>query len=564
MPSRAAASSSRRTHLLGLAKAVGEDSDPHAMSDPFIKPRAIQHFHNHSIRRKLMVLFTATASLTVLIACTVLWIYQLMDYRSTLRTEESAMAQLVAGSSAPALLFGDTSAANENLAQLRADPRIEAACLYDRAGRTIAHFDSAGESEPCPAYAQAQTRFSRKHLILFRPIASEGETVGGLYMRVGLDRMYRLLLRFAEVMACVLLISSLFALALSSFLQRIISEPILALTHVATQVSSQGNYLLRARRFSDDETGVLIDQFNAMMDQIQAREAELQHAHASLEDKVKARTQDLSNEIAERKLIERDLDLAKRAAEESNRAKSAFLAAMSHELRTPLNAIIGYSEMLYEDAEASGATSMTEDLEKILSSARHLLELISEVLDVSRIEAGALHFSPEIVFAASLLNQVLPTAEILAMRNNNKLCLGEQLWDGLMLVDPVRFRQCLLNLISNACKFTENGSITIDVKQCEQDGKACVLWSVRDTGPGISEDGLKRLFRAFSQVDSSTTRKYGGTGLGLAISQQLCHAMGGYISVESVLNSGSTFTIHIPAYIGEAAEDGQLSIRRLA
>jgi signal transduction histidine kinase len=287
-----------------------------------------------------------------------------------------------------------------------------------------------------------------------------------------------------------------------------------------------------------------------MMDRIQHREVDLQLAHASLEDKVRARTLDLRSEIAERKLIERDLGTAKLAAEESNRAKSAFLATMSHELRTPLNAIIGYSEMLYEDALAAGETTMTEDLGKVLFSARHLLSLISDILDLSRIEAGEMTVFPELVTASSLLGEVLPTAEILVKRNGNVLQTGSAMWDGKLLVDPTRFRQCLLNLVSNACKFTENGRIAIDVQQVDQDGKPWVLWSISDTGVGISPEGLTRLFHTFSQVDSSSTRKHGGSGLGLAISQQLCHSMGGRITVESEPGVGSTFTIHIPAYTG--------------
>jgi signal transduction histidine kinase len=515
--------------------------------------------YNKSIRSKLMVLITAAATLTVLTACTVLWIYQLIDYRSTLRTEESAMAQLVAESSAPALLFNDGPAANENLALLRADPRIEAACLYNKTGKVIAQFSSGVELGTCPANERAQMRFAHRHLLIFRPIVSQGEPVGSLYLNVSLAEMYRLLVRFAETMVYLLILSSLFAFGLSSFLQGIISEPIIALTRVATQVSDQGNYLLRAKRFSDDEAGVLIDQFNAMMDRIQQREADLQQAHASLEDKVKARTLDLRSEIAERKLIERDLGKAKLAAEESNRAKSAFLATMSHELRTPLNAIIGYSEMLHEDAQAAGSESMTGDLDKVLFSARHLLALISDILDLSRIEAGEMTVFPELVSASSLLSEVLPTAEILAKRNDNILETGEEMWDGKLLVDPTRFRQCLLNLVSNSCKFTEHGRITIDVREEDKKGEPWVLWSIRDTGPGISAEGLKRLFQTFSQVDSSSTRKHGGSGLGLAISQQLCHAMGGYISVESEPGKGSTFTIHIPA-ANESMDDAELAV----
>jgi signal transduction histidine kinase len=365
-------------------------------------------------------------------------------------------------------------------------------------------------------------------------------------------------LSFGETGICVLIITTLFAYALSTFLQRIISKPIIDLTRVATQVSDQGNYLLRAESFSADEIGQLIGQFNAMMDTIQQREADLQHAHSTLEDTVKMRTSDLRNEIAERKLIELDLVAAKLAAEESNRAKSSFLATMSHELRTPLNAIIGYAEMLWEDAQSDGEVSTCDDLDKILVSARHLLGLISDVLDFSKIEAGQMSIHLELVTISSLLRDVLPTAEILARQNRNQLHVDEQTADRSLLVDPIRFRQCLLNLLSNACKFTENGTISIRVEHQSMDGKDWVHWHISDTGVGIAPNMLNKLFQTFSQVDSSLTRKFGGSGLGLVISRQLCRAMGGDITIESEPHVGSTFTMSIPAY-SELAE--QVPIR---
>ncbi len=508
-----------------------------------------------SIRKKLILLFTTTASVSVLIACATLWAYQLVHYRTTLRTEESATAQLLADSSAPALLFNDAPAANETLAVLRADPRIERACLYDKWGGLMAHFNSSIQVAVCPVRMRMEeTRFTRNQLLIFRQITLRDEPVGNLFIEVSLAEMYASLLHFGETGICVLIITTIFALSLSSFLQRIISDPIIHLTRVATQVSDQGNYLLRAKSFSEDEIGMLIGQFNAMLDKIQQREADLQQAHSTLEDTVKTRTTDLRTEIAERKQIECDLVASKLVAEESSRAKSSFLATMSHELRTPLNAIIGYSEMLQEDARTANDVSASDDLGKILDSARHLLSLISDVLDFSKIEAGQMNMHPEVVSTSSLLRDVLPTAEILARQNRNELHVDEQIVDKLLLVDPMRFRQCLLNLISNACKFTERGAISIRVKDQQLKGCDWILWSISDTGIGIAPNMLGKLFQTFSQVDSSITRKFGGSGLGLVISQQYCRAMGGYIAVESEPGVGSTFTLHIPLY-SEAPSD---------
>ncbi len=506
----------------------------------------MQPLYRVSIRKKLILLFTTTASVSVLIACATLWAYQLVHYRTTLQTEESATAQLLADSSAPALLFNDATAANETLAILRADPRIETACLYDKLGSVVARFNSSAKPAVCPPIALEETHFTQSHLLIFHKITIRNESVGSLSIAVSLAEMYASLLNFGETGICVLIFTTIFAYALSTFLQRIISKPIIDLTRVATQVSDQGNYLLRAESFSKDEIGQLIGQFNAMMETIQQREVDLQHAHSTLEDTVKTRTSALRTEIAERLQIERDLVAAKLAAEESNRAKSSFLATMSHELRTPLNAIIGYTEMLWEDAQSAGEVSTSDDLGKILGSARHLLTLIGDVLDFSKIEAGQMGVHLELSSISSLLRDVLPTAEILAKRNCNELHVDEQVEDSLLLVDPIRFRQCLLNLLSNACKFTENGVISIRVKQHPIDGKDWILWSISDTGIGIAPNMLGKLFQTFSQVDSTITRKFGGSGLGLVISQQLCRAMGGHITVRSEPRVGSTFTIHIP------------------
>ncbi len=501
-----------------------------------------------SIRKKLILLFTSTASVSVLIACATLWAYQLVHYRTTLRTEESATAQLLADSSAPALLFNDAIAANETLDLLRADPRIENACLYDKLGRVVARFNSGAKPAVCRSISMEETHFTQSQLLIFRKIAIRNEPVGSLFIAVSLSEMYASLLNFGETGICVLIFTTVFAYALSSFLQQIISKPIIHLTRVATQVSDQGNYLLRAESFSKDEIGQLIGQFNAMMETIQQREVDLQHAHSTLEDTVKTRTSALRTEIAERLQIERDLVAAKLAAEESNRAKSSFLATMSHELRTPLNAIIGYTEMLWEDAQSAGQVSTADDLGKILGSARHLLTLISDVLDFSKIEAGQMSMHLEPVSLSSLIRDVLPTAEILARQNCNTLHIEEQVANTMLLVDPIRLRQCLLNLLSNACKFTENGAISIRVEQYPMDEKDWILWSISDTGIGIAPNMLGKLFQTFSQVDSSITRKFGGSGLGLVISQQLCLAMGGHITVRSELGLGSTFSIHIPVY----------------
>jgi signal transduction histidine kinase len=506
--------------------------------------------YRSSIRLKLILLLAGTASAAVLLVGAALCGYELVHARQTLAVEASANAQLVAESSAAALLFNDKSAASDTLTDLRADPRIELACLYTVAGEVLARYSSK-QGAPCPPRAEAGLHFTHTYLGVSHPIEAHGLSAGVLYLQISLADMYSSLRDFAEVAFLAIVVASFFALLLASVLQRIISAPILHLTAVATSVSEKRDYYLRARhsqRRGADETSVLIDQFNTMLDRIQQREEELREAHDSLEETVRVRTVDLSNEISERKLVEQSLESARVAAEEANHAKSAFLANMSHELRTPLNAIIGYSEMLYEDAEDAGATESLADLSKVLVSARHLLSLISDILDLSKIEAGQMKVTPEPVQAAVLVNDVLPSAEVLARKNNNDFVLEGGAWDGLIFVDALRFRQALLNLVANACKFTENGTVTLAIAKVATASGEEIQWSVTDTGIGIPPENLSKLFRTFSQVDGSNTRRFGGSGLGLAISQQLCQAMGGHISVESTVGQGSVFTIHIPPY----------------
>ena len=263
-------------------------------------------------------------------------------------------------------------------------------------------------------------------------------------------------------------------------------------------------------------------------------------------------------DITERKRFEEELLKAKDASEAANVAKSQFLASMSHELRTPLNAVIMYSELLQEEAEDRGVADFVPDLEKIRMGGKHLLALVNGVLDLSKIEAGRMELYPETFDIAKMVEEVVGTVQPLVDKNGNTLVVRCPPDLGAMRADLTKVRQVLFNLVSNSCKFTEHGTVTLEVEREVDAGRDDITFRIRDTGIGMTAEQVTKLFQPFTQADTSTSRKYGGTGLGLSISKSFCEMMGGDVTVASKFGEGSTFTVRLPAHLEIQTERADL------
>jgi signal transduction histidine kinase/CheY-like chemotaxis protein len=505
----------------------------------------VTHFldiRNYSISKKLTWMNMLVSAAALLLACGGFCAYDLYSFRDALVRNVSIQAQIIGENTASALLFDDPHSAEKTLSALGANRHLICAQIYRQDGQPFAAYwrEGAGQTLPLPIIPLGQTQihwFRSGHLGLARSIIFEGKPTGIVYISSDLGAMNERLNSYAVIIVVVFLASLVVALLISRISQRVISEPVMQLAQTVRIVSQEKNYSLRATTNPNrDEVSTLIESVNGMLEQIQQRDGALQRAHGELEQRVRERTTQLA-------VANKELDLRNREVERATQMKSKFLASMSHELRTPLNAIVGFSDLLAEGTPGQLNDKQKRFVNHIKQGSSHLLQLINDILDLSKIEAGQLELRSEEFRVKDALPEVLSTIHPLAMAKSIRV---EQKLESNSLVksDRVRFKQILYNLLSNAVKFTpKDGLISIECHDvCD-----FVSISVADTGIGIRPEDQKVVFEEFRQIEGSADRAQEGTGLGLAITKRLVEQQGGQISVESELGKGSRFTFTLVA-----------------
>lgn len=508
-------------------------------------------FRNLSIRKKLITLMMLISTLILLLVSSIYLFEEIYSSRTFLKREMITLGATLGDSCKKLLMSKEIEATEQILASLSVQPNIRAAYLFDEAGQPVAQYIDPSDtqyllkiiprdfSDPSSRFwaelPQPYVTSSWRHFGVFLPIQHDTRQIGSIYLLSDLRDLY------GRLSGVVFLVSLLLGLLLflswwfSGKLQRPVSAPLLSLVETMSSISQSKDYSLRAKKEGRDEIGLLVDGFNQMLEQIETHRQELVAHQQTLEQTVEDRTEELREMVGV-------LEQAKQQAEAASEAKSQFLANITHELRTPLIGVLGMNELLFRTAMDEQQRMLASTVQK---SGEDLLTLINNVLDFSKMEAGKMQLE-EIEFALyQTLEDVLNLLAGAAAEKRVSLYSHVPLSATCrVLGDEVRVRQILMNLIGNAIKFTEQGEVTVKL-DCQRRGDAQAEFSIEiiDTGIGMDAEAQRQAFSVFYQADSSHTRNYGGTGLGLAIVQQLVQLLGGDLSLESSVGTGSCFKV---------------------
>jgi signal transduction histidine kinase/DNA-binding response OmpR family regulator len=496
----------------------------------------------------------ASAGVALFLACAAFVASELLSIRAEMVRRLATEAQLVGSHSTSALVFQDPEAATTTLSALQAEPYVVWAAVYGKEGSLFASFARKGAGPIPPRAPEGEGdahAFGAGTLRLHHRMDFDGARIGTVVIESDLGEMTGRLGRYGAIAFFVLLASLVVAQLTARRMQHTITEPVTRLVEAARRVSADRDYAVRVPPRGDDELGLLTRSFNDMLGQIQERDGALQEAREALERKVEERTEDLQKEVRERRALEdvlrkknAELEEQSRRVQEATRLKSEFLANMSHELRTPLNAIIGFAELMHDGKVGPVSEQHVEFLGDILTSSRHLLQLINDVLDLSKVEAGKMEFRPEPVDLERLVFEVQGILRTMSAKKRIRVSAEVSPEVGTVVLDPGKLKQVLYNYLSNALKFTpEGGRVEI---RARPHGPDHFELEVEDTGIGIRPEDVGRLFAEFQQLDASSSKAHPGTGLGLALTKRMVEAQAGHVGVRSTPGSGSLFFAVLP------------------
>jgi two-component system, sensor histidine kinase len=477
-------------------------------------------FRNISIRFKIIILIVFISSVTLIISAFLFFLYDKSEFKAKTLRDLTILAEVIGNNHTAALTFNDTKSSQELLSSLKAENEITHAVIFNKKGIKLSEYIKQDDTKdmqtdkidlnniPSDGY-----KFGRNSLMIFKKIYLDKEEIGTIYLFATLEAYTKRFYQFAYYLSLLMGYTILGVFVFSVILQKAISAPVIKLSNVMNEVTLKKDYSLRITKNSNDEIGKLCDGFNHMISHIESQNIELEQA------------------------ITR--------AEQADKLKSIFLSNMSHEIRTPLNAIIGFSDLLLNKDVSE--TDRNDYISYINTGSKVLLQLINDIIDFAKIESGQLKINKTetpVGFVLGELYSIFSKEIKIKGKTNVELKLAKTNNNLIIITDQLRLRQILINLISNAIKFTEKGTIEFGFGDNPKDNKT-LLFYVKDTGRGINQDKLDLIFERYRQLKQSDIVS-GGSGLGLSIAKNLVELLGGTIWAESEINIGSTFYFTLP------------------